>query len=271
MRVCLLFPVSSEQEVGFCSPVLLLNILSVVLQVPEVVLLSLMLCVTEYKVMIGLNLVFMVLSIFLRTKLILLARRWPVLMRRWSDEDAIFNTSDYEIPRLGYFRYTKHLLAWHMLWLISGYSISMFWRYTTHHANIEACHLPKNYSWLASMYDRERSYISAYIPFKPWVLVILEIQEFIRATSWMLIFVFIIALSVWLKARFDQLLKKIQKAQDLGTKEGWTEICLHFQRLVDLTAKVDKEVGFLILLTCFCMTVSLCFAIFMFFRLVEFL
>lgn len=214
----------------------------------------------------GYNTFFLILTIILKVELLLLARRWWTLGKRWSTIESVFNTSAYEEPRRSYIRTTRHLLIFSVLGAICGNLFIYFWRYQYFTENRKVCQVPEEISAFAYMYQIERYHFALVIDYNFWIFLVLEIQYFMYPVAWILSLNLIIVLSVWLTARFDQLYCRIQKGRGLISERDWLVVFEHFQRLVDLAADVDQEIGLLILLACLERALFFCYLIFMLFR-----
>lgn len=209
----------------------------------------------------GFILGFMLISLIFGICLHLVAKRWPIIIEKWSKMEEVFRSAEYEKPKVNMANYMTRSTLIVVAQGVICYTLHVAERYFSTKANIELCKFPEPLSTGTYIYIKERWHFFKYIKFRSWMAPILEVQYSLGNFSWLLGHNFCVLIIIWILERFKQLHERVQLVTRTGSKQNCIEIYKHFKTLVDLVKDVDNEIGWLFFMTLVIRLIFLCYMI----------
>ncbi|KXJ69608.1 hypothetical protein RP20_CCG026442 [Aedes albopictus] len=181
---------------------------------------------------------------------IILARNWPSIMQRWTDDEHIFLFYPYETGQCLRLESLVKRVAFTMIFFafvedtinfISAYQLNVVhMKYCTHATDF----------W-RNFFRREHAYILRFIPYHPVLGASIEIMMRVAKFTWHYIDVFIICVSLALQRRFQQYNDRIRSFNgNQQPEEVWRALRLDFLQLSELVTYLDTKLSRIILLSC---------------------
>lgn len=192
-----------------------------------------------------------------------LARKWPGFMSTWHEHERIFLQPPYANK-------IKHRVELKIqLYAFLTLALSIFDHYLYFLAAVERtenkivfCDDDHKDFWKI-LFVQERQALFQILPYRSWMIPLLELYEVCKTFLWAYSEVFMIVTSWTLALRFQQFNNRLKsfKGQHLDGNL-WNEIRNHYNVIANLTIHAEKILSPLYLVYCFCNSYFLCQKIF---------
>lgn len=268
MQFCGVFPVSGlliqpkKVKFSYLTPTTIVNIIFIAFTIFESIIFSYVWVTTKGGFNQGFILIYTLLFCSCTISLHLLARRWPDIIKRWSEKEEIFLDSAYPKPPRKFSTLFTRISLCILVYSVPCYSTYLLWRHGATEYGMETCHTPQNLSTIVIMTVNDRSHIFTFFKFRVWMIPLSIMQYYLSDLAWLFGFNFPVLVSIWLTERLKQFLDRIERETKREYSQDWEEIYDHFNKIVDLVATVDNDIGLLVVTTCMTRMIFICFMIF---------
>lgn len=202
-------------------------------------------------------------------QLLRVAHAWPHLIRLWTRCETVFLRPPYTpVPGAHRLRWRVRCITLGMLFL-AMFEHLMYVGSAVNNARlyIEQCGSP-NVSLVEYVLQRERPHIMWMWPYSVWLLVVpIEYLNVAMTFCWSFVDVWIMAVSLGLARRFDQIGERLESTSGRTMPESyWREMRIQYLAMVDLVQRVDAQTSGLVLQSCASNLFFVCFQLFNSFR-----
>ncbi|XP_037906242.1 gustatory receptor for sugar taste 64a-like [Hermetia illucens] len=232
----------------------------------------------RYLLLIGItarntvSLVFFTMSQLSYGLFLLLARKWPKMMAHWLDKESKFLHPPYTSSKDHLKRDVK--LTTVVIGLLAIFEHIMFQASTiyTFYIRVTQCQVESE-DYIRLYYTEHYPHVFSALPYNHVLAVMIQVLSFTSTFVWNFMDLFIILISIGLTKRFKQLNERLLRAMEENPNRPeafFREIRLDFITLYDILGYADKEMSFIILLSCLNNLYFICYQLMNIFQKLRF-
>ncbi|XP_037946086.1 uncharacterized protein LOC119678365 [Teleopsis dalmanni] len=184
----------------------------------------------------------------------LLAKKWPIVIRFWTETDSIFTSKLYEIPKRNLSSRLRYAAVVTMLLSLLEHAFYLSSAVTSYIHHAKLCPNTLNTTRetnFADFIQQNYDYVFRIVPYSLFFGVYVMVTNFACTFVWNYMDLFIMLISKGIAYRFEQISKRINKLADKEVPEAtFTEIREHYVKLCELLDCVDENLSAIILLSC---------------------